>query len=126
MSGKVPPSSRSRARGGFARSRIGSTGFEGDRAAARRIERFTGHDPEIVGTVSFPDLDGVALAVVGECDGVLYTTVRDGRRERYIHEFAPADKPTLCVTADGRQIVLVGGRYQFTERGIVDKSRPNG
>lgn len=126
MSGKVPPSSRSRARGGSARSRVGSTGFKGDSAAARRIERFTGHDPEIVGVVAFPDLDGVALAVIGVCDGVLYSTVRDGKHERYIHEFAPADAPQLCVTPDGRQLVLVGGRYLFGERGIVDKSRPNG
>lgn len=126
MSGKVPPSSRSRARGGkVRRSRLaGADGFHGADAAARRYERFTGHDAEVFGTIEFPNLDGVAVAMIGECDGVLYTTVRDGKTERYIHEFEEADKPLLCVTPDGRQLLLVGGRYRFTERGIVDHSWP--
>lgn len=124
MSGKVPPSSRSKARGGAVRkSRLaGAAGFHGANAAARRYERFTGHDAEVFGSIEFPNLDGVAVAMIGECDGVLYTTVRDGKTERYIHEFEEADKPLLCVTPDGRQLLLVGGRYRFTERGIVDKS----
>jgi hypothetical protein len=89
--------------------------------AADLYERFTGHDPRELGTVSVPELPRVA-AVVGECDGVLYTTVRDGKTERYIHEFAARDRPLLCVSPDGRQILLVGGRYRFTEAGIVDAS----
>jgi hypothetical protein len=126
MSGKVPPSSRSKARGGAVRkSRLdGAAGFRGADAAARRFERFTGHDAEVFGSIEFPNLDGVAVAMIGECDGVLYTTVRDGKRERYIHEFEEKDKPLLCVTPDGRQLLLVGGNYRFTERGIVDKSWP--
>ena len=60
--------------------------------------------------------------VIGECDGVLYTTVRDGVTERYIHEFASGDKPLLCVSPNGKQMLFVGGRYVFTERGIVDLS----
>ena len=71
--------------------------------------------------MNVPPLPKVA-AVIGECDGVLYTTVRDGVTERYIHEFRKADKPLLCVSPDGRQILLVGGRYRFTEAGIVDAS----
>lgn len=124
MSGKVPPSSRSRARGGIVRkSRVSyPTGFVGAEAAARRFTRFTGHDAEVFGSIEYPNLDGVAVAMIGECDGVLYTTVRDGKTERYIHEFEQKDKPLLCVTPDGRQLLLVGGNYRFTERGIVDKS----
>ena len=124
MSGKVPPSSRSRARKGSVPRRFGATefGFRGADQAARRYQRFTGHDAEVFGTIEFPNLDGVAVAMIGECDGVLYTTVRDGKVERYIHEFEEADKPLLCVTPDGRQLLLVGGAYRFTERGIVDKS----
>ena len=56
--------------------------------------------------------------------GVLYTTVRDGKEEKYIHQFKAKDKPLLCVTPDGTQILLVGGAYDFTERGIVDRSDP--
>lgn len=122
MSGRVPPSSRA----ARARRSIRGTGFADDTKAARRIERFTGHDPEELGIVEYPDLDGVAVAVVGRCDGVLYSTTRDGKAEKYIHEFAPADAPMLAVTADGRQLLLIGGRYLFGSRGIVDKSRPNG
>ena len=117
MSGGVPPSSRARAR---TRRRNPAPGGDVARAADL-YERFTGHDPEELGTVKVNPLPKVA-AVIGECDGVLYTTVRDGQTERYIHEFRKADKPLLCVSPDGRQILLVGGRYRFTELGIVDAS----
>jgi len=63
----------------------------------------------------------VAL-VVGRCDGVLYTTVRDGAREKYIHKFKASDAPLLAISPDGCQILLIGGNYRFTERGIVDLS----
>ena len=55
-------------------------------------------------------------------DGVLYTTTRDGREEKYVHEFRKRDKPLLCVSPDGEQLFIVAGRYVFTERGIVDRS----
>ena len=108
MSGGVPPSSRARGRDDLER-------------AADLFERFTGHDAQNETRVTVPPLPKVA-AVIGECDGVLYTTVRDGQTERYIHKFRKADKPLLCVAPDGRQILLVGGRYRFTEAGIVDDS----
>jgi hypothetical protein len=119
MSGGVPPSSRAgKSRKGSPR---GAKHFDVQRAADL-YERFTGHDAESLGKISIPDLPKVA-AVIGDCDGVLYTTVRDGKTERYIHEFAKAsDKPLLCVTPDGTQLLLIGGVYDFTERGIVDGS----
>jgi hypothetical protein len=89
--------------------------------AASLFERFSGHLAEVIGKIRVPPQPKVA-ACIGECDGVLYTTVRDGKVERYIHKFAASDKPLLCVSADGRQILLVGGRYRFTELGIVDSS----
>lgn len=112
MSGKVPPSSRA----GTPRKTRNET-----EKAADLYERFTGHDAEIAGTVIVPDLPST-VAVIGPCDAVLYTTVRDGVEEKYIHKFRAADKPLLCVSPNGRQILLVGGRYVFTERGIVDLS----
>jgi hypothetical protein len=114
MSGGVPPSSRARVR------RPARGGYE---KAAKLFERFTGHDAEEVGTVEVRELkDGDVVAQIGKCDGILYTAVRDGVTERYIHEFAAKDRPLFCVTEDGRQILLIGGRYLFTEKGIVDKS----
>ena len=68
---------------------------------------------------------GICL-VVGTCDGVLYTTVRDGRKEKYIHKFKADDAPLLVVSPDGRQLMLIGGRFRFTERGIVDRSDRSG
>jgi hypothetical protein len=112
MSGGVPPSSRARRRP--------RTGDDVTRAADL-FERFTGHDAQHQERVQVPPLPQVA-AVIGECDGILYTAVRDGQVEKYIHKFRKADKPLLCVSPDGLQIILVGGRYRFTSAGIVDDS----
>lgn len=88
-------------------------------AAARLFEDFTGHDAEHVATVDKPEMPDVLLAV-GEIDAICYTTVRDGETEKYIHEFKKKCRPQFCVTPDGKQIVLLGGEYTFTDRGIVD------
>lgn len=89
--------------------------------AADLYERFSGHDPEEIGTVTIPDLPPVGVAI-GEVDGILYTTVRDGVKEKYIHKFHAKDKPLFVVSPDGKSLFLVGGNYTFTERGIVDRS----
>lgn len=116
MSGNVPPSSRAGKRSrSFARSRSDI------RRAAEIYERFTGHDSEVIGKVDIPDLPS-AVAVIGQCDGILYTTIRDGVVEKYIHRFRAADKPIFAISPDGKQIILVGGNYDFTDRGIVDAS----
>lgn len=115
MSGRVKPSSKQGKP--LARdSRIIDV-----RRAANLYERFTGHDADAAFKVSIPSLPKVA-AVIGELDGVLYSTVRDGVLEKYIHKFAKNDRPLFAVSPDGRCMVIIGGRYQFTERGIVDKS----
>jgi hypothetical protein len=59
--------------------------------------------------------------VVGPLDFVGYTTVRDGKTEKYIHRFKKKAKPVLAVTAQGRQLKIVGGHYEFTEAGIEDR-----
>ena len=89
--------------------------------AADLYSRFSGHEPESIGKVPAPRRLKTAIAI-GDCDGILYTTVRDNRTEKYIHRFRKADRPLLTVAPDGSQIVLVGGNYTFTERGIVDHS----
>jgi hypothetical protein len=60
------------------------------------------------------------LLQIGKCDGILYETVRDGEVENYIHRFKRSARPHFCVSHDGNQIVIVGGKFKFTERGIVD------
>jgi hypothetical protein len=90
--------------------------------AAKLFKKFTGHEGAVVKTITVPALPK-AVAVIGKIDGILYETVRDGVTERYRHTFKKNARPLFCVTADGRQIVLIGGSYNFTERGIVDRSK---
>lgn len=116
MSGKVPPSSRAKSR-----KRPASKSL---RQAVSLFERFTGHEATQAHRVRV-DLPKTAV-FVGQCDGLLYTTIRDGKREKYIHKFAASDRPVFAVSSDGRQILLLGGRYRFTERGIVDLSDKSG
>ena len=111
MSGKVPPSSRAKSRKPAPKS---------VRQAVSLFERFTGHEAVQAERVRFTLPKSAAF--IGVCDGLLYTTVRDGRREKYIHKFAAKDRPVFAVSSDGRQILLIGGHYKFTERGIVDQS----
>jgi hypothetical protein len=92
------------------------------REAARRFESFTGHKAKKVSRVKVPSYPGAALAV-GPCLGIMYSTVRDGRHENYVHRFGAKSRPLLAASSDGTQLYLLGGAYNFTERGIVDKKR---
>ena len=114
MSGGVPPSSRAgRGRGRSKRSEVDQ--------AADLYDRFSGHDAEPIGKVHIPALPKTGVAI-GHCTAICYRTVRDGEEEHYIHEFADEDAPLFVVSPDGKQILLVGGNFNFTERGIVDAS----
>jgi len=87
--------------------------------AVQLYKRFTGHEPKYVDTLDIPQHD--VLMLIGKCDGVLYSTRRDGRNERYIHKFSGNSRPLLCASFDGTQLYLLGGAYDFTEEGIVDR-----
>lgn len=89
------------------------------RQAAKLFVQFRGEDPEFIESVTFPNHP--VLMLIGECDGVLYTTRRDGNLERYIHRFKRNSRPLLATSSDGKQLYLLGGAYDFTDRGIVDK-----
>lgn len=83
-------------------------------------ENFTGHDADEVVEVDKPPFPDV-LSVIGDIDGVLYTTVRDGKTESYIHKFKKNSRPLFCVSPDGLSLHMLGGSYEFGERGIEDK-----
>ncbi|MEE9119414.1 MAG: hypothetical protein V3U02_12585 [Calditrichia bacterium] len=87
--------------------------------AAELYRDFTGHDPEYIDnvTVDTPDVG----FKIGSCDGILYTTTRDGKKESYIHRFSNRSKPALVSSFDGSQLYILGKGYKFTDRGIVDK-----
>ena len=91
------------------------------RDAAKLYKNFTGHDALDEVVIDKPELPDVML-VVGDIDGIMYTTVRDGVTEKYVHQFKKSARPLFCVSPDGTQIHLMGGEYDFTERGIVDRS----
>lgn len=116
MSGGVPPSSRA------GKKRRADWSRNADvRKAADLYERFSGHEAEAIGRVNVRGIPKVGVAI-GTVDGILYTTVRDGQTEKYIHQFKAKDKPLFVVSPDGKQLLMIGGNYDFTERGIVDQS----
>ena len=51
----------------------------------------------------------------------MYDTVRDGESEKYIHRFKKRSRPLLVSSSDGKSLHILGGEYEFTDRGIVDK-----
>jgi hypothetical protein len=92
------------------------------RKALRLYEEFTGMAGEVVGTVNVPELkrDDV-LVVIGDCEAIAYSTVRNGKRESYQHEFRASSRPVLAASHDGHRLYLLAGAYRFTDRGIEDR-----
>lgn len=95
------------------RSRIGK--------AADLYRRFTGNEPHKAARLVDESARGDAFLRVGAVDGILYTTNREGKAEKYIHHFRPESRPELLVTHDGKVARTLGGRFTFTERGFVDE-----
>jgi hypothetical protein len=91
------------------------------RNASKLYSDFSGHEASEYETLDKPILPDVMLKV-GEIDFVGYTTVRDGKTEKYIHKFSKKCRPLFTVSHDGKQLFMLGGSYDFTERGIVDKT----
>jgi len=85
----------------------------------KRFKDFRGDTPGSIRPVKV-NVPKSAMTV-GELAGVLYNTVRDGKREDYIHKFRKKSRPLLAASDDGSSLHIIGGRYEFTERGIVDK-----
>lgn len=114
MSGRVPPSSR-------AVGRVIRNPSQSDIERGKALyESFSGQEAEVIGKANV-EVSQVGV-VIGTLDAVLYTTVRDGQTEKYVHHFRAKDKPLLVVSPDGSQMYILGGNYDFTERGIVDGS----
>ncbi len=89
------------------------------RKAATLYSEFTGHDDPRLTKILIPSMPKAVLAV-GQIDGILYSTVRDGVPEKYIHRFKKNCRPLLGASPDGKQLYMIGGSFTFTDRGIVD------
>jgi len=87
--------------------------------AIELFRKFREADPESVGMV--PVKVPRAAMTVGELDAVLYTTTHGKKVVRYKHTFAPKSRPLLASSGDGRQLLILGGSYDFTQDGIVDR-----
>jgi len=61
-----------------------------------------------------------AVIVMGELRAVEYDMPRGSRKVFYRHEFARDSRPELAAGPDRCQLVLIGGNYRVTHRGIVD------
>ncbi len=83
------------------------------------IESFTGEKAEIYGRVKLPPPPKIGL-VIGRLVGVIYEADRE--KVNYIHRFRKTSRPLLVTSHDGKQLYMIGGSYNFTDRGIVDKS----
>jgi hypothetical protein len=66
-----------------------------------------------------PDPTAGTLVELGRLVSVVYETRKLGDLERteYEHDFGPRGRPILAFNASG--LVIVGGRYRVTTRGIV-------
>lgn len=60
------------------------------------------------------------LAVVGQINAIEYDCVRDGKRLKARHAFAPGSKPAFAVGTGRGELFLLGSGSRFTDRGIVD------
>lgn len=91
-----------------------------DIAAAKKLYRdFTGHDSASMRQVRIPSLPKAGL-VFGQLVQVGYRSARDG--QLYRHTFSAKSRPLLIASSDGKQVLIFGGGFTFTDRGIEDVS----
>ena len=90
----------------------------GVQKAAKLLEEYSGEAPNYIEEVNLKTPKTGLL--IGVLDGVLYTAIRDKEKIPYVHKFKKRSRPKLAVSADGKQLIILGGNYRFTDRGIVD------
>jgi hypothetical protein len=88
-------------------------------AAATLYVQFRGEEPEAIDSVRLHVAP--VMLLIGELDGVLYTTRREGKMESYVHKFKKQSRPLLAASHDGKQLYILGGEYAFTDAGIIDR-----
>lgn len=120
---KVPPKRPAKARKTAAKKPAAKTRARRSSAAnvtraARLYQSFHEAAPTQVQRVKHRDVkEAMAL---GRLDSVTYQTP-DGKL--YRHRFIGAARPILAASHDGRQLIVLGGRYRMTWRGIVDQRK---
>lgn len=90
--------------------------------AKRLLESFAERPTRKEFYVRVPKTPKVGVAF-GTVLGIMYRT---GDGENFIHRFQAASRPLIVASPDGKQLYLIGGSYNFTERGIVDAPKRKG
>ncbi len=87
--------------------------------AATRLSEFVGR--EIGDFVEVPVSNNYDVGwALGEIPEIHYIAERDGELFHFHHEFKEQSRPLLVVSHDGKELIIAGGRYSVTDRGIVD------
>lgn len=85
--------------------------------ARKLFRRFQHREPTRGELVEIGGLEKPLIALgVGTAVSIGYKAFGNG--ENYYHEFA-GSRPTVFVSADGKQIYFLGGEYTFTDRGFI-------
>jgi len=84
--------------------------------ARKLFKGFNDVDAEHLDRIEIPDYK--VFMEIGDCTHIAYLA-KDGKN--YIHEFKQRSRPSLCTSHDGKVLLLVGGAFRFTDRGIVDR-----
>ena len=87
--------------------------------AAERLSEFVGREIGDFKEVSISNDYDVGY-VLGEIPEIHYVAERDGELFHFHHNFNVSSRPLLVVSFDGRELMIAGGRYSVTDRGIVD------
>lgn len=84
--------------------------------ATRTLKAFSGAREVKQQTLDTPRPFSVGLRI-----GSLLALAYDvGNGDRRIHRFRKSSAPVLIASADGKNLAIVGGKFRFTDRGIVD------
>jgi hypothetical protein len=89
--------------------------------AAELYREFREEEPRVAGfrDISLPE----AVFEIGVCQFIGYLTTHAGKETAYVHGFAPGSQPSLYTSGRRSELLLLGGRFRMTPRGIVDLRR---
>jgi hypothetical protein len=87
--------------------------------AADLYNSFRETDARKINTVKLR-MPGIVVAI-GHLEYIGYRTSHQSETTFYKHPFRAGSRPLLASSPDGKQLFLLGGRYDFTGRGIVDR-----
>jgi hypothetical protein len=90
------------------------------RAAEKRAHDFFGRTLKPGTVKELKIARGAFVFAVGDCSQVNYRAMPKGTREliEWPHAFK-GKRPKLYVTGDGKALLILGGNFRFTSRGIV-------